>query len=104
MQPQSLESHLLILLLKISTAEEFLISIGIMLQTFDAKCFNETGFYATRASVMKDERVNALVLSCIHWDIFFDYDKIIDLYASKHQRRMFLINPLSETFEAFPNF
>ena len=29
------------LLLKISTVEEFLISIGIMLQTFDAKCLNE---------------------------------------------------------------
>ena len=29
------------LLLKISTVEEFLISIGIMLQTFDAKCPKE---------------------------------------------------------------
>ena len=36
-----LGSHLLILLLKVSTVEEFLISIGIMLQTFDAKCLNE---------------------------------------------------------------
>ena len=26
---------------KISTVEDFLISIGIMLQTFDAKCLNE---------------------------------------------------------------
>ena len=41
MQSQSLGSHLLILLLKISTVEEFLISIGIMLQTFDAKYVNE---------------------------------------------------------------
>ena len=36
-----LGSHLLILFLKVSTVEEFLISIGIILQTFDAKCLNE---------------------------------------------------------------
>ena len=41
-------------------------------------------------------RVNALLLACIHWDIFLDYDKIIDIYASKYQRRMLLINPLSK--------
>ena len=42
------------------------------------------------------ERVNALLLACIHWDILLDYDKIIDIYASKYQRRMLLINPLSK--------
>ena len=26
---------------KISTVEEFLVSVGVMLQTFDAKCLNE---------------------------------------------------------------
>ena len=41
MQSQSLGSHLLILFHKLSTLQEFLISIGIMLQTFDAKYFNE---------------------------------------------------------------
>ena len=50
----------------------------------------------------RHKRVNALVLACIHWDIFLDYDKIIDIYASKYQR-MLLINPLSknQTVEMF---
>ena len=49
------------------------------------------------------ERVNALLLACSPWDIFLDYDKITDLYASKYRRRMFLINPLSknQTVETF---
>ena len=42
------------------------------------------------------EGVNALLLACIHWDIFFEYNKIIDIYASKYLRRMLLINPLSK--------
>ena len=45
---------------------------------------------------LHDESVNALLLSCIHWDIFLDYDKIIDISASKYQRRMLLVNPLSK--------
>ena len=49
------------------------------------------------------ERVNNLLLSCIQWEIFLDYDKIIDIYAFKYQRRMLLINPLSkrQTVERF---
>ena len=47
-------------------------------------------------SMMGKERLNALSLVCIHRDIFADYDKIIDIYASKYSRRMLLINPLSE--------
>ena len=35
-------------------------------------------------------------LDCIHWDIFIDYDKIIDIDASRYPRRMLLIHPLSE--------
>ena len=35
----------------------------------------------------------ALLLACIHCDIFLDYDKIIDIYAFTYQRRMLLINP-----------
>ena len=45
---------------------------------------------------MGEERLNALSLACIHRDMFLDYDKVIDTYASKHPRRMLLINPLSE--------
>ena len=45
---------------------------------------------------LRYERVNVLLLVCIHRDIFFDYDKIIDIYASKYPRRMRLVNPLSE--------
>ena len=52
-------------------------------------------------SMMGEERLNDLSLVCIHLDIFLDYDKIIDMYASKYPRRMLLINPLSvETFNA----
>ena len=42
------------------------------------------------------ERVNILLLVYIHWDIFFDYDKIIDMYTSKYQVTMLLFNPLSK--------
>ena len=45
---------------------------------------------------MGEERLDALSLVCIHLDIFLDSDKIIDIYASKYPRRMFLINPLGE--------
>ena len=47
-------------------------------------------------SMMGEERLNALSLVYIHRDIFLDYDKIIDICASKYRRRMLLINPLSE--------
>ena len=47
-------------------------------------------------SMMAEECLNALLLVCIHRDMFFDYDKILDIYASKYQMRMLLINPLSE--------
>ena len=45
---------------------------------------------------MGEDRLSALSLVCIHGVIFLDYDKIIDIYASKYPRRMLLINPLSE--------
>ena len=47
-------------------------------------------------SMMGEERLNALSLVCIHRDIFLDYDKIINIYASKYPKRMPLINPVSE--------
>ena len=46
--------------------------------------------------MMGEQRLNALLLVYIHRDIFLDYYKIIDMYASKYPRRMFLINPLNE--------
>ena len=47
-------------------------------------------------SIMGEERLNALLLVHIHRDIFLEYNKIIDMYASKYPSRMLLINPLSE--------
>ena len=50
---------------------------------------------------MGEERLNYLSLACVHRDILLDYDKIIDIYASKYPRMMLLINPLSvEMFNA----
>ena len=46
--------------------------------------------------MMGEERLNALSLVCIHRNILLDYDKIINIYASKYPRSMLLINPLSE--------
>ena len=46
--------------------------------------------------MMGEERLNALSLVYIHRDIFLDYDKITDIYASKYLRRMLLINPLNK--------
>ena len=46
--------------------------------------------------MMGEERLNTLLLLYIHRDIFLDFDKIIDMYASKYPRRMLLIHPLSE--------
>ena len=40
------------------------------------------------------ELYNALLLACIHPHIFLDYDKIIDISASKYPRMMLSINPL----------
>ena len=45
---------------------------------------------------LRHERINALLFVCIHQDIYLDYDKIIDIYASKYPRRMLLIDLLSE--------
>ena len=47
-------------------------------------------------SMMGEERLNALSFVYIHRDKFLDYDKIIEICASKYPRRMRLINPLSE--------
>ena len=53
---------------------------------------------ATSASVERpnSKRANTLLLMCIHQDIFLDYDKLIDIHASKYPRKMLLINPLSK--------
>ena len=54
------------------------------------------GLVSIRRKNLRHERVNALLLASIHWNIFLDYNKIIDIYASKYQRRMLIINPLSK--------
>ena len=46
-------------------------------------------------SMMGEERLNALLLVHIHRNIFLEYNKIIDMYASKYPRRMFLVNVFS---------
>ena len=46
--------------------------------------------------MMGEARLNDLSLVCIHRDILLDYDKIINIYASKYPKKMLLINPLSE--------
>ena len=46
---------------------------------------------------LRHEWVNALLLACIHCNVFLDYGKIIDIYISKYQRKMLLIiNQLSK--------
>lgn len=47
-------------------------------------------------STMGEDRLNALLLLHVHRDIDLDYDKIINMYATRHTRRMMLINPLAE--------
>ena len=44
----------------------------------------------------RHEWVTALLLACIHWNIFLDYDKVTEIYALKYQRTMLLINLLSK--------
>ena len=46
--------------------------------------------------MMGEERLNALSLVYILEDIFLDYDKIIDIYASKYPRRIILMYPLCQ--------
>ena len=47
-------------------------------------------------SMMCEKHLNALLFVHIHQDMFFEYGKMIDMYASKYPRRMLLTNPLSE--------
>ena len=42
-------------------------------------------------SMMGEKRLNALSLVYIDRDIFLDYDKVTDIYASKYPSRMLLI-------------
>lgn len=45
-------------------------------------------------STMCQDRFNALILMHVHRDIKLDINKIIDIFASKHPRRMMLVNPM----------
>ena len=47
-------------------------------------------------STMDEELLNALLLLYYHKDIDIDHDKIIDMYARRHPRRMTFIDPLAE--------
>ena len=52
-------------------------------------------------STMLEERLNALILLFVHRDIHLDYDKnliikIINMYATKHPRRMMFVNALAQ--------
>ncbi|XP_035660282.1 52 kDa repressor of the inhibitor of the protein kinase-like [Branchiostoma floridae] len=47
-------------------------------------------------STMGEDRLNALILLFVHRDIPLDYNRIIDIYATGHPRRMMFINPLAE--------
>ena len=53
--------------------------------------------------MMGEARLNALSLVYIRRDLFLDYDKVINISASKYSRKMLLTNPLSEneTVETF---
>ena len=42
---------------------------------------------------MSDPRLNASILMYVYRYIKLDYDKMIDFFATKHPRRMFLILP-----------
>ena len=43
---------------------------------------------------MSHDRFNALVLLFVHRDIALDYNKIINMFANRHPRRMLLLDPL----------
>jgi len=52
--------------------------------------FVKSGF----TNIMREDRLNTLLLLFIHKDIALDYDAFIDDYAKRNQRRMTFINPL----------
>ena len=45
-------------------------------------------------SNMGQERLNALLLLFIHRDIELNYEKVVDIFARRNNRRMLLINPV----------
>ena len=47
-------------------------------------------------STMGADRLNALILMYVHKDIPLDHNRIIDMFASRHQRLMLLVNPMSD--------
>ena len=44
---------------------------------------------------MKQERMNGLALLHVHRDLELDLEKIVDLFAMKHPRRIEMINVLN---------
>ena len=55
-----------------------------------------TKYQKTLFSVLNKVPTNQGIWFKIHWDIFLDYEIIVNIYASKYPSRMLLINPLSE--------
>jgi len=49
------------------------------------------------SSTMGQERFVALLLLYVHKDIQLDINKIIDIFAQKHPRRLTFVNPLSSS-------
>ena len=45
-------------------------------------------------SNMGQERLNALLLLFIYRDIELNYEKVVDIFGRRNNRRMLLINPL----------
>ena len=45
-------------------------------------------------STMGEDRLNALILMYVNNDIEINIEEIIDIFATKHPRRMLLSNPL----------
>ena len=43
---------------------------------------------------MGEDRFNALILMYVNNDIEINIEEIIDIFATKHPRRMLLLNPL----------
>ena len=62
-------------------------------------CKNRISVYVDKERLESFMTEVPIIQKPVHWfseHIFLDYDKIIDICASKYQRRMLLINPLSK--------
>ena len=76
--------------------------INLLLLTSVTSCGVETANSSLKfiknslCSTIREDRFNALVLLFVHKNAELNTDKIIDMYARKHPRRMLLLNPVLE--------